>query len=482
LRVITIVSAIVLARLLDPNDFGMVALAGIVLSTAVMVTGLGMGPAVIQSRERVEKVAFHAICITALSGLATFALVGIFAAPFADLLGNRELTPIIRWMSLLLFSTAITAVPEALLQKELLFGRLSAIVVSTELLYTILAIGLALLGFGLWSLVYAALIKALTSTILMWSLSPQRLWLRRTSWDWSVARGLLRYGLQTTGGGLTTFFYQMVDSFTVGKLLGATALGYYGKSMDFTSRTVDGLNTVITNVLFPSYSKIQTEGERLSRAYLKSLRIVSFVTVPLSLGIFATAPEMVAVLLGEKWLPMIPALQILSFVSLVKPLSASSSALFAAVGRPSYNMRAGLVVIAVMLPLIALLLPMGFPGVALAVLGAHVAGFGFNVYQIHRAIPGTAQGMIPAIAPALVSGGAMTGILLLVKIPLKAAGNNDLTIPLLALLVLAGASVYLAVLVLLQRPLVLELLGMLRERLPRARGDVFGNPREGKGH
>jgi O-antigen/teichoic acid export membrane protein len=175
-------------------------------------------------------------------------------------------------------------------------------------------------------------------------------------------------------------------------------------------------------------------------------------------------------------------LQILSFVSLVKPLSASSSALFAAVGRPSYNMRAGLVVIAVMLPLIALLLPMGFPGVALAVLGAHVAGFGFNVYQIHRAIPGTAQGMIPAIAPALVSGGAMTGILLLVKIPLKAAGNNDLTIPLLALLVLAGASVYLAVLVLLQRPLVLELLGMLRERLPRARGDVFGNPREGKGH
>lgn len=462
---ITIVSAIILARLLDPSDFGMVALAGIVLSTAVMVTGLGMGPAVIQSRENREAVAFHAICITAISGFVTFLLVEIFAAPFAELLGSRELTPIIRWMALLVFSTAITAVPEALLQKELLFGRLSAIVVSVELLYTLLAIGFALLGFGLWSLVYAALIKAVTSTVLMWSLSPQRIWLVRRSWEWSVARGLLRYGLQTTGGGLTTFFYQMVDSFTVGKMLGPAALGYYGKSMDFTSRTVDGLNTVISNVLFPSYSRIQTEGERLSRAYLKSLRVVSFVTVPLALGIFVTAPEMVAVLLGEKWLPMIPALQILSFVSLVKPLSASSSALFAAVGRPSFNMRAGLVVIIVMLPLIVVLLPLGFPGVAIAVLGAHVVGFAFNIYQVHRALPGTASGMLPAVAPALASGAVMTAGVYLAKIPLVALGEGAFTIPLLALLVIAGAIVYVGMLVFLQRPLVVELLGMLRDRL-----------------
>jgi O-antigen/teichoic acid export membrane protein len=468
LRVITTVTTIVLARLLDPGDFGMVALAQIALSTAGVLAGLGMGPAVIQSQADRSQVAYHALVITAISGLLTMGGVLAFADPLARILGNANLVPILLWMSFLLPFTALTIVPEALLQKELHFGRISAVVIAGELLYAMLAIVLALLGFGVWSLVYATLGKSLLALGMIWALLPKESRPRRRPWEWvSIGKGLLGYGLRTTGSGLTTFVYQMVDNFVVGNRLGTTALGYYGKAMDFTSRTVDGFSNVIGSVLFPSFASIQSEKERLSRAYLRTLRVTSFITVPLAAGIFVTAADMVETLLGEKWMPMIPALQILAFVSLVKPLSASTSALFFAVGKPEMNMRAGLVVLGVMIAFIAALLPMGFSGVALAVLMAHIAGFFFNVYQVHRVLRGTGHLMFSAIAPALVASAAMILVVQLTRIALVAA-SGAVGIAGLAALVMVGSLAYAGILYTVQRPLLLEVYGMIRGRFTAA--------------
>ena len=383
---------------------------------------------------------------------------------FAGLLGSTEVVPVLRWMSVVVLFGALTIVPEALLQKELLFGRVSVTVVVSEVLYLAIALTMAYGGFGLWSLVYANLARGLAMTSLMWFLCPGWEWLKPKPWDKVLMRDLLKFGIHSTGGGFITFFYSITDNLIVGKWLGAAALGFYSKSHDFTRRTVDQINNVIGAVLLPSYSKIQGDTERLSRAYLKSLRLVSFATVPVAMGVFITAHEMIETLLGEKWLPMVPALQVLAWVSIIKPLSASTSALFLSIGRPLYNLKAGIVVTAVMLPLCFLLLGYDIAGVAAAVLTAHVAGFAFNMYQVQSVLPRTASRMIPAAAPALLaSGGMMLGVYLS-KDPLLHAVGGEHTLVSLGTMVAIGVVLYCIILFLIQRSLVLEIIDLAFSR------------------
>jgi PST family polysaccharide transporter len=464
LRVFSIVTAIILMRILNPEDFGIVALAYVLLSTTGLFSGLGMGPAVIHSQEDRGQVAFHAFVITACSGTVLFLLIILNLTFFAGLLGDVKIVPVLQWMSALVLLGGLTIVPQSLLEKELMFGRVSIIVVAAELCYIILAVALAYNGFGLWSLVVASLLKAVATLSMSWGMFPGWEWIVPKAWDWQLTKRLMNYGFQAAGSGVVSYFYSIVDNFIVGRHLGEHALGVYSKAYDFTSRTVDGLNNVIGVVLFPSYAKIQLEKDRLSRAYLKSLRVISLFTIPMSMGIFVTAPEMVSTLLGEKWLPMIAPLQILAFMSLVKPLSATTAALFSSTGHPGFNLRAGILVTVVLVPTIFLLLGYGVSGVAVAVLIAHIIGFAFNIYQVHIILPDTASKMLTAIIPSLAGTIVMVVIVFLIKEPLRMLGGGHQTIPTLALMICAGVLVYGGTLLAIQRPLLTELFGMAMAR------------------
>jgi teichuronic acid exporter len=464
LRITSIISGIILARLLDPGDFGLVALVYVVLATTNLFSGLGMAPAVIQSRAPVERTAFQAFVVTALSGTALFVLLEIFAPFFAGLLGNEATLPLLRWMALLVLFGSITTVPEALLQKQLLFGRVSTIMIGTELVNMSLAIGLALAGFGVWSLVYAGLVRSVTNFALVWTLSPRRPWIRPQPWDGALMRDLLSYGVKATGGGVTTFIYSVTDNFIVGRLLGTVPLGFYSKAYDFTTRTVDSLNNVIGAVLLPSYAKMQGDPDRLARAYLKSLRIIAMMIVPVCMGMYVTAPEMIPALVGAKWFPMVAPFEVLAFAAMIKPLSATTSTLFMSVGRPGYNFRAGLCVLGFLIPFIFLFLGWGITGVAYAVLVAHLAGFSYNMYQVHRVLPGTGRRMVGAIVPALGSAAVMVGALTLMKAPLRVLTGGSTGALFLGILIIFGILVYGGMLLLIQRPLVIEVLGLAHRR------------------
>jgi len=464
MRLVSMVSGIILARLLEPADFGVVALAQIILSTASLFSGLGMGLAVVQSQSDRSKIAYQGFVVSALSGSLLFLILLTNARLFSQILGNRDMVSVLQWMSAVVLLGSLTAVPEALIQKELLFGRLSTSLIVGEVVYMATAIGFAVLGAGLWSLVYAGLAKSFVYLVLIWWMSPGWDWIIPKPWDSQLMRGLLTYGIRTTGSGIVSFFNSIADSLIVGRQLGAVALGLYSKANDFTSRTVDGFNNVIGIVLFPSYAKIQNEKERLSRAYLKSLRMISIFTIPVSMGMFITAPEMVPTLLGDKWLPMVLPFQFLSAVSLVRPLSASTGALFASTGHPEYNLRAGFCITVIMVPLILLFLDKGISGVALAVLIAHTIGFGFNLYQVHSMLPGTAVKMLTVTIPALIGAGIMMLAVQISKAPLFQFGGQRHTVAPLGAMVSIGVIVYAVVMVIIQRPLVTEIVGLVLER------------------
>jgi PST family polysaccharide transporter len=462
--VVSIVAGIILARILDPVDYGIVGLAQVVLGTMSLFSGFGLGGALIQSQADRGKAAYQSFCINAVTGVLLFLVVFALADVCAALLGNAQVTPVLRWMAPIVIFGNLAIVPESLLQKDLLFGRVSVAVVTAEILNVGVSIALAVAGYGLWSLVYGGLTRWVVYDTLIWTLNRRREWIVPKPWDNRLMRDLLRFGIQSTGGGVVTFLYATTDNFIVGRWLGATALGLYGKAYDFTSRTVDSLNNVIGAVLIPSYSLIQTDGERLSRAYLKSLRMIAMVTVPVAMGMYITAPEMISVLLGEKWLGMIAPFEVLAFVSVVKPLSATTSALFMSRGHPGYNFRAGLVVFAVLVPMIFALLGYGTTGVAFAVLAAHIAGFAYNLYQVHLTLPHTASRMLPAVLPAFGSTAVMMLAVWGAKHPLLSLAGGAHSAGSLVLMILVGIASYAGAVALLQRSLVREVLEMIRSR------------------
>lgn len=464
LRLITIVTGILLARILDPSDYGIVALAQVVLGTLNLFSGLGLGGAVVQSREDRRVVAFQSFCVNAATGVLLLAVVMAIADVCAAVLGNPELASVLRTLAPVALLGNLAIVPEALLQKELLFGKVSAAVLAAELVNIGVSLLMAYAGYGLWSLVFGSLTRWTTYNILIWVISPRRDWLAAGPWNGEVMKRLLRFGISSTGGGVITFVYANTDSIIVGKWLGATALGYYSKAYDFTSRTVDSINNVIGSVLMPSYSLIQGEPERLSRAYLKSLRLIAIVTVPVAMGMFITAPEVIAVVLGAKWMPMVAPFQVLASVSVVKPLSATTSALFMSLGKPVNNLRAGVVVLLIMLPMIFLLLGLDTAGVALAVLFAHIGGFLFNMYQVRHVLPGTAARMIPAAMPAVLATAVMVGVVWLVKGPLGNLVGGQHNLVSVFLMVGVGGMVYAAMVFALQGALLKEILGLILKR------------------
>jgi O-antigen/teichoic acid export membrane protein len=469
LRALTMISSVILARLLAVADFGIVALAGIILSTTSLFSGVGMGLAVIHSRADKGKVAWQAFVVTVISGLALMCIVFLGAPVFAWFLGDPTAIPILQAMSPWILLGALASVPEAALQKELMFGRVSGGMLGSEVLSVIVALTMAAMGFGVWSLVAGSLVKGTSYLFILVVATPRREWLRPKPWDWPLMRDLLSYGLKTMGGGLASFIYSVLDNFIVARTLGKIALGLYSKAYDYTTRSVDSITNVAGAVLFPSYATLQGEPERLARAYLKSLRLLALAVVPISLGLFVTARETIPILLGPQWVPMTAAFEMMCWVSLVKTLSGTTGALFASTGHPEYNFRASLLVLGTMVPLIFLLLGLGIQGVALALLITHILGLLFNVYQTRRLISGALLKVLTAIAPAAAGGVVMCAAVYVCKFALIGVVLERESVSLLLSMVVCGAGSYAWFVWYKEKDLVKELITLALSRAGRKR-------------
>ena len=461
---ITTVSSILLARKLTAQEFGFVDMAILAITMTSLFSGLGLSFAVIQSPVERRPLAFHAFIITATTGAVLAIIIEVLAEPIAALFGNASAAPVFRWLAPLVLFGGLGLIPDALMQKDMLFGRVSTIAIVTELSYVIVAVVLAYSGYGVWALVYALCVRSALQVTTNWILSPGWDWIRPVPWDWDLVRSLLRFGLTAAGGGVVTFAYSMTDGFAVSRWLGASALGVYQRSVNLTSRSIDGMNTAVSAVLLPSYVQLQNDPPRLSQAYLKSLRLMAIIIVPVGCGLMVLAQDLVVTLLEARWLPMVLPFQIFSMVSTVKPLSASTSVLFTAVGRPGVNFKAGILVLVVLIPAIAILLPFGVGGVACAVLISQIIGFVFNLIQMQRVLPGTPAGMLRALRPAVIAAGIMVAAVVL-SMPFVSGWIGQTSgILHLVILVVIGVITYAGSLYLMQPSLPAELREMLSKR------------------
>jgi len=460
--------SIILARLLDPSDFGLVALALILVQTTNLFTALGMDKAIIQSTEERGKVAFHAFVIVMSFALLFFGLIQLNSTMLAGWLGHIETKPILLWLSSWILLNALGVVPYALLRKDLRFPSVASTGLISDAIYMVLVIALAYTGFGLWSLVYANLAKIAFLTGAYWVACGGWEWITPVPWEWPLAKRLLRFGSQIAVNGLLVYVHTNWDDWLVGRVLGVQQLGFYSKSYDFSNSTIGKLiRNTLGAVFLPSYVKIQADRQRLMRAYLKSVRLVTLLIVPIGLGIYAVADPLVQVAFGDKWMPMVPVLQIFSLLILTRPISENTSPLFNAVGKPRNNLIAGIVLLVVMVPAVLLLLNRGIVGVAIAVGASHLVGALFNIYQVERILPGSARATVKTSVTILVTGMIMLVGVQLAKAPLLEHFGTLASIPALLALVAIGSAIYLAGLAVTQRDILREIWQTMGALIPK---------------
>jgi len=320
---------IVLARLLSPRDFGLMGIVLLTMATINMFTQMGFQEALIQKKKDIVGFLNTAWTLGIIRGLLLFAFLYFGAPCVASFFDIPEVVDVLRVAALSLVVVAVTNIGTVYFVKELFFYKQFILENTGTLVGTVIAIWFAVQYRNVWALVIGRLSGDITRCLLSYVMQPYK---PGINFDVAKAKELWRFGKHVFGLTILQFFGLYGDDFFVGKFLGNVALGFYQMAYRISSMVATEFGDLIGKVAFPAYSKLQDNAVKLRGGYFKSIRVISLLVFPVTGGIIVLAPEFTAVVLGEKWLPMTSAMQILSLLGLLKCMQRAP--LFKALGRP----------------------------------------------------------------------------------------------------------------------------------------------------
>jgi len=462
-------TSVALARLLLPGDFGIVAVGQAFLQLSYVVGNLGMGAALVQARDLSEADRRAATTVSTVAAIV-LALLCAAAAPFA---AGFFAMPVLRAampiMAGEIILAGLAATPTALLRRRLHYGRAAMVDSGAGVVYAVVGISLALLGHGLWSLVWTPLVSG------TWTVVAAHLLARhRPAWglDRAAMRRLLGFGGALTVKNLFVHTARHADNLVVARMLGDYATGLYTRAFSLSTLPQSRLVGLIYNVSFPILCRLRDDRERFHAWYLEATTSAAVLVTPLLLGLAVVAPEFTVVVYGETWADMAGCLRLLCLAGLLNSIHMLGGAAVEASGRVRYEVAAQSLY-GVMIPLGALVgSRFGIEGVGAGVLTAALVFYVSKGLALRMAIGLPFGAYVRAAAPSLAAGGIMA---LAVMVVLEVATRTGLTTtPATRLVagVVTGAVAYAASLAVVARGhlrIVLDQVAVLRGA--RAAGD-----------
>ena len=453
-----------LARLLPPSDFGLVAMALLFVGLARILSNFGFPAAVVQRSDLSPEHVRTAFTVSGLLGLLVTGTL-IVLAPLSTLVFPEPRLPeIIRAISPVFLFTGLGNTAGALLRRSLDFKRIFWVgILSYVVGYAGLAIPMALLGYGVWSLVAGTIGSPIVETVLLLSLvrHPVRPMVGRREFT-----ELVGYGVGFSLNQVLNFGAHNGDNLVIGRYLGDGPLGLYTKAYGLMRLPADYLGEVLNAVLFPAFAELQSETRRLASAYLRSTELAILLSAPLIAGMVVAAPHMILGLLGPNWEGSIVPLQILGLVGILSTSYPLSTNVANAVGRVyAVSLRTGIFAVAIVV-FGFLALPWGLVGVSVAVTVAHVVMYVLMSGLALRSLDCSWSRFRRAHLPGLLIGAEVGLAALIARVLLEEIGLPHFAILVLLILVCAVATyVGLRTFPVGVRPD--PLLSVLRESLPR---------------
>ena len=343
------IRTIILARLLAPEDFGLLGIAMLAIATLETFSQTGFQAALIQKKENADSYLDTAWTVSAIRGGLLF-LILFFSAPLvATFFNSPQATLVIKVIAVSTLLSGFRNIGIIFFQKDLEFNKQFSYELSATLVDLTIAITLAFMLRNVWALVWGGVAANFVRLFMSYILHPYRPQIRFSKGEF---KELFGFGKWVLGSSILIFLLSQGDDIFVGKMLGVTALGFYQMAYLISNLPATEVTHVISQVTFPAYSKLQNDVKRLREAYLDVLQLTAFISIPLAGGIFILAPDFTRIFLGEKWMPMVPAMQVLCVLGALRSVGAVSGPIFLALGRPDIEAKlsaAQLVLLAILI-------------------------------------------------------------------------------------------------------------------------------------
>ena len=327
--IISLIVAGVLARLLSPDDFGIVAVATVIIAFFNLLTDMGVSPAIIQHKSLTKDDLSDIFSFTVWTGIGLSAL--FFAASWiiADYYESEILRTLCQLLSVNLFFASATIVPGALFyrNKEFKFIAIRSFVI--QISAGVAAITAALCGAGLYALIINPIVSSVLIFVISFQRYPQRL---RFTLGLTILRKIFSYSAYQFLFNVINYFSRNLDKLLIGKYMNMSDLGYYEKSYRLMMLPLQNITQVITPVMHPIFSDFQNDKGKLLSSYERIVRFLAFIGLPLSVLLFFTAEEVTLIIFGNQWMPSVPVFRILSLSVGIQIILSSSGSIFQAAG------------------------------------------------------------------------------------------------------------------------------------------------------
>ena len=361
---ITVISTAILARLLSPADFGYIAMATVVTEFAGLFGAFGFTNVLIQRRVINRLQLDTVFWATLVVGIGLAAVVFGLSFFSAWLFADPKVAPLLRVLCLAFVLNSLGAVPWVVLSRLMQFSTEFWAQIGIVVIRTLAAIACAYFGLGVWSLVVGGLVGTLAGVVVNFSFVP---YLPRFRFHLPLLTSTWRTSGSYFGSSALYFLNMNLDLLLIGRYLGAVPLGYYQNARSLTDEIRARIAMPIQHILFPAFAAVQSEHERFQQLVLRAGRLLAAVVVPIGFGVSANATELVLVLYGEQWRPMIPVMTMFGLSAALRAATAIGSPLFNATNRVGLALRYNLVGAMLTVAGVMLAMPYGVETVATAV-------------------------------------------------------------------------------------------------------------------
>ncbi|MCP5340560.1 MAG: lipopolysaccharide biosynthesis protein [Sinobacteraceae bacterium] len=446
--VLTIASTAILARLLTPEDFGLIAMSALVTEFAALLGNIGIGGILIQRKalRRLDMDTAFWITMAIDTALCLLVLVASFIA--AAIFETPQVQTIIAVSSLSFILAGLSTIHLALLSRTMRFREDFMVQAGSLVVRLTASVVLAVSGFGVWSLVFAALIGQATTLLLACAVVP---FVPRLRFNRRLLSEYARTSGSYLGGGLVNYLMSNIDYMIVGRRFGPEALGYYQTAFSLPEELRNRLSAPLQRVLFPAYSRLQDDLSAMQYGVLKSLRLLSAITIPLGVGLAAVSDGLVQVLYGNQWLPVIPLLEILAIGGAARSIFSLTANIFYATDNPHLAFKISLAMLPVTIVALVTGSQWGLTGVAWAMLAVQFLS-AISAHLALRLIELSLLDFLKQLFPATTASALMFAALRALPDELLSAP------PLVSLLleVMIGATLYALALAFIAPPLFRE--------------------------
>ena len=397
---------IIMARILTPEDYGLVGMLAIFIAVSQSLIDSGFSQALIRKQDRSEidnsTVFYFNIGVGAILYLILF-----FSAPFiASFYNEPQLVPITRIIGLSLVFNSLVVVQRALLTINLDFKTQAKASFVGVIISGAIGITMAYTGFGVWAIVWQQISNLAAVTVLLWILSR---WKPTWAYSWKSFRELFSFGSKLLASGLLDTIFRNLYLIVIGKFFKASDLGYYTRAHQFTDFASSNITGIIQRVTYPVLCTIQDDDARLSDVYRRLLRTSAFIIFPLMTGMAAVARPMVISFLTEKWLFSAVLIQILCFSQMWYPVHAINLNLLQVKGRSDLFLKLEIIKKALTVIVLCITLPMGLIPLCIGTIFSSIIGLIINTYYtgklIHLGFFKQMKDLLPTLLLSLAVGG-----------------------------------------------------------------------------